>query len=473
MPLNRLSGRRAAVAIALTGAMGLAGCNQDKLLTVATPDVVRPSDLSTAAALPNAYAAAIGDFGLGYAGSGTSEGLVLMSGLLADELYDAETFPTRIEVDMRRTNPINNTMLPIYRNIHRARATAELVTSRYATLDPTNANRAEIQALDAYTYILFAENYCNAVPTSRLDPSGAFVYGTPQTGAQMLAVAIAKLDSAIKLATSLGAVSNDPTTTGYTALNLARIGKGRAYLDKGQFDSAAVAVAAVPTTFAYNILHDENTTRQNNGVYAFTYASKRLSVSSKEGTNGLPFFSDSTDYRVAAFRTGGGFTATIPFYQTAKYQGFPIAGVRNSPTPLALGTEARLIQAEAALAVSDDNALLTNLNLARASSKTYIKGNNPPPPPPAALTLADLGLDAVSRQNLLFKERAYDLFLTSHRLGDLRRLIRQYGRGTETVFPTGTYIQGGVYGTDVNLPVPFEEGNNPSYAATGCVTTTP
>ena len=84
----------------------------------------------SAAALPNAYNAAIGDFALGYAGSGASEGLVLMSGLLADELYDAETFPTRIEVDMRRTNPINTTMLPIYRNIHRARATAELVSSR-------------------------------------------------------------------------------------------------------------------------------------------------------------------------------------------------------------------------------------------------------------------------------------------------------------------------------------------------------
>jgi starch-binding outer membrane protein, SusD/RagB family len=473
MPLNRLSGRRAAVAIALTGAMGLAGCNQDKLLTVATPDVVRPSDLSSAAALPNAYNAAIGDFGLGYAGSGTSEGLVLMSGLLADELYDAETFPTRIEVDMRRTNPINNTMLPIYRNIHRARATAELVTSRYATLDPTNANRAEIQALDAYTYILFAENYCGAVPTSRLDASGAFVYGNPQTTAQMLTVAIAKLDSAIALATSLGAVANDPTKPGYAALNLATIGKGRAQVDQGNYAAAAATVASVPTGFAYNILHDENTTRQNNGVYAFTYASKRLSVSSKEGTNGLPFFADSTDYRVAAFRNGGGFTATIPFYQTAKYQGFPIAGVRNSPTPLALGTEARLIEAEAALAASDDITFLAKLNLARANSKTYIKGNNPAPPPPGPLVAADLGADAVSRVDLLFKERAYDLFLTSHRLGDLRRLIRQYGRGAETVFPTGNYIQGSVYDKDVNLPVPFEEGNNPSYTAAGCVTTAP
>ncbi|HET9013571.1 MAG TPA: hypothetical protein VFN38_17230, partial [Gemmatimonadaceae bacterium] len=231
------------------------------------------------------------------------------------------------------------------------------MTSRYAALDASNTNRAEIQALDAYTYVLFAENYCNGVPTSRVDETGAFIYGSPQTGAQMLTVAIAKFDSAITLAKSLGAVAGTATSPGYVALNLATIGKGRAQVDQGNYAAAAATVAAVPSTFAYNILHDENTTRQNNGVYSFTYASKRLSVSSGEGTNGLPFNSDG-DTRVAAFRNGGGFTASIPFYQTAKYQGFPIAGVRNSPTPLALGTEARLIEAEAALAANDDATLL-------------------------------------------------------------------------------------------------------------------
>jgi hypothetical protein len=51
-------------------------------------------------------------------------------------------------------------------------------------------------------------------------------------------------------------------------------------------------------------------------------------------------------------------------------------------------------------------------------------------------------------------------------VGDLRRMIKQYGRGAETVFPTGAYPTtkgGGQYGTDVNLPVPFEETNNPNF----------
>ena len=69
----------------------------------------------------------------------------------------------------------------------------------------------------------------------------------------------------------------------------------------------------------------------------------------------------------------------------------------------------------------------------------------------------------------LFKERAYWLFLTSHRLGDLRRLVRQYGRAVNTVFPNGSYFKGGTYGNNVNVPVPFQEQNNPEYVPGSCM----
>jgi hypothetical protein len=67
---------------------------------------------------------------------------------------------------------------------------------------------------------------------------------------------------------------------------------------------------------------------------------------------------------------------------------------------------------------------------------------------------------AVAR-DILFKERAYSLWLTSHRLGDLRRLVRQYDRGQSSVFPTGEYAKGGVYGSDVNFPIPVDATFNP------------
>jgi hypothetical protein len=51
-------------------------------------------------------------------------------------------------------------------------------------------------------------------------------------------------------------------------------------------------------------------------------------------------------------------------------------------------------------------------------------------------------------------------------MSDLRRLIRQYGRTQDQVFPTGVYFKGGVYGADVNFAVPDAELINPNFK--GC-----
>src|SRR5690349_5351856 len=244
---------RVAVGVALAGAAGLAACNEQDLLNVPTPDVVLPKDINGAAALPAAYAAAIGDFQVAYAGGyGTgldnNEGLAQMTGLLADELVDAETFNTRIEVDRRATKPINLTTLQTFQDIQRARATADLVASRFRQFAATDPRGAEIQALAAFTYVLLAEDYCNGVPTSKVNDDGTFTFGEPQTGQQLLTAAVAKFDSAIAVASA---------NNGATALNLARIGKGRALLDLNKPAEAAAAVAAVPSSFNYSIEHDE------------------------------------------------------------------------------------------------------------------------------------------------------------------------------------------------------------------------
>src|SRR6266550_1995108 len=142
---------RAVLAVALSSVAGLVGCDQDKLLVAPTPDVVLPKDISGAAALPSAFAAAVGDFQVAYAGGyGTgldlNEGLAQISGLLADELINAETFNTRIEIDRRATKVINSTTLQTFQDIQRGRATADLVASRFRQFDPTNPKGAEIQA---------------------------------------------------------------------------------------------------------------------------------------------------------------------------------------------------------------------------------------------------------------------------------------------------------------------------------------
>ena len=47
-------------------------------------------------------------------------------------------------------------------------------------------------------------------------------------------------------------------------------------------------------------------------------------------------------------------------------------------------------------------------------------------------------------------------------MGNLRRLVRQYGMDQSQVFPVGAWHKGGNYGSDVNMPVPQAEENNPN-----------
>jgi hypothetical protein len=72
------------------------------------------------------------------------------------------------------------------------------------------------------------------------------------------------------------------------------------------------------------------------------------------------------------------------------------------------------------------------------------------------------------RINLVLQERAYWLFLTAHRQGDLRRLVRNYGRSPNAVYPTGVYFGGyGNYGNDITMPIPGAERINPHFH--GCL----
>jgi hypothetical protein len=48
-------------------------------------------------------------------------------------------------------------------------------------------------------------------------------------------------------------------------------------------------------------------------------------------------------------------------------------------------------------------------------------------------------------------------------------MVRQYQFSAESVFPTGQTIFGAPYGTDVNLPIPFQEQNNPNASNGKCI----
>lgn len=471
--------RRGTTALALAALAIANGCDTKSILTVPDVDVASPGSVSGPSALPSIFAAAIGDFMVAYGGSGGSEGQINYSGLLADEFLNSESFPTRIEIDQRAQSIVdgssnNASLTDVFRNLSRARVSAERSAAAYAANDSAGVvNRAEVLSLAGFTYLFFAENYCSGIPFSNY--AAAAEYGAPLTTNQIFAAARAKFDSAYAVATTAGNAAQQ---------NFARVGLGRTLLNLALYDSAARAVAAVPTTYMYSLTHSENTGRQNNGIWAFATSSRRWTISEREGGNGLPFRSAGNiatpgfDPRIPDRRNpaagGNGFDASTPHWISQKYP------ARASGVILADGVEARLIEAEAqyragnyAVPVTGTLAILNGL---RAQTATIVAAR-------AAITLSTVTTGTLAplapataptgMENQLFDERAYWLFLTSHRLGDLRRLSRPtagansqppgYGRASNTVFPTGPYPKGGIYGNDTWMPVPFDELRNPNF----------
>jgi len=457
-----------------------AGCNDP--LRVSIPFIVPPGALSDSAALETVRAGAIGDFAIAYTGDhpdgsgGVGEGVVMYGGLLADEWVNSETFPTRIEVDARTIQVTNADVDLWYRLLHRARRAAEVAAARFAAVAPTDPGHAEMLILAGYTYIFFAETYCSGVPVSKLNDDGSITYGQPLTTAELLDTAVARFDAAL-------AATTDADLTSF-----ASVGKGRALVDRGQFAAATTAVSAVPTAFAYVNEHTENTDRENNGAFNGNVTDIRYAAADREGGNGFPF-RFVPDPRTQATLTvtvdppnppdtAKGFDGETPQWNQVRY------GERKAPITVATGVEARLIEAEAALQAGDTGAggaFLTALNDPRANpgERPYF---NPSPAVVGDPVTAPIGVlpdltttditNAGGAVNLLFAERARWLWFTAHRLGDLRRLVRAipqggYGRAENTVFPVGPYFKSGSppYGTDVNIPVPVTEQNNPNFTA--------
>jgi hypothetical protein len=160
---------------------------------------------------------------------------------------------------------------------------------------------------------------------------------------------------------------------------------------------------------------------------------------------------------------------TNPWYYPTKF-GNPSTGI-----PLATGVEARLIEAEAQLKDGQVTPWAQTLNTLRANApSTYVHLASAMP----ALTAdSTTSASATMQVDVMFRERAFWLFGTGTRLGDMRRLLRQYSRSASAVFPTGAYAGGAYaalteYGPDVSLTLPTPTGgarlSNPYYQ--GCLT---
>ena len=294
------AGRAIPVVSGMLLAFSLGACDSKRVLEVVDPDVAKPISLAGNAALGVIYAGAVGDFALAYGGNTTTEGELGYSALITDEYLNSETFPTRIEIDQRITTPDNSNIVAVFRATEKARASADFASNKLGAANASDIRRSETMSLAGFMIDMMGEDYCSGSPISLLTDAGAVVFGAPQTTAQLWDDAIAKFDSAITIATAGGA-------SGVTQLNLARIGKARALVNKGDYAGAATLVGAVPTSFVYLVRYSLNTSRENNGVFFWNQNNKRFVPTDIEGINGLPYRTDN-DPRVLQTRTAGAVT---------------------------------------------------------------------------------------------------------------------------------------------------------------------
>lgn len=471
---RRLGWRRGAWGIAALLLLGGTGCSLDSLLKndELPEDVSDPSATESPSGALAAYYATLSYFRTAF---GVDDKFVEAVGALTDELQSrgASLAPfDRRALPETETDYANN-----YSNLNRVRGQAGQAIGLLTDYLPDQpALASHLYAVLGYAEIFLAELYCSGIPLSTVDYNGDFTLRPGSTTEEVLIHATALFDTALALA-------GDSTQFE----QLARLGQARARLGLGTYTAAAAAVAGVPDDYRYevsytNIFTPDSTRRSN---FARTSPSNsnlwfNRTIPNVEGGNGLDWRT-SDDPRTRVTQRGSS-TELGPHYHPDKYD---TAG--SSPIVLASGVEARLIEAEADLQAGG-STWLTTLNALRTdgtfSVDTQVVSVDEMVDPPdttfaydtlwnagsggydGLAPLADPGT-AEGRVDLLFRERGFWLFLTGQRQGDLRRLIRQYGRLESQVYPVGTHGPSGLpYGGDVTVPIPTTEFANPLY--TGC-----
>jgi hypothetical protein len=436
--------------------LGACDAATDTLLAADDPDIINPDAVNSA---DGADALRIGAVSRLRAITAGGEGAWLLGGLLTDEWKSSDTFSQRNETDERKIQDNNGNVTTMLREVYRPRTAAREALNALREYKPTpTANLGQMYFVLGFSELTIAETFCNGTPLGDAS-TGAIEYGPTLTNAQVYAIALAHFDSALTLSTA-----NDAFST--QVRHAAAIGRARTLLNLGlaRAADAATAVANVPTN--YQLQATFSLTAGNNQIWALNTSAKRWTVGdsfdqSGRIRNAIPFASLG-DTRVRVTGTTLGTSPAGRGFDTQTNFIFQLMYGRTDPTPIVSGIDARLIEAEAQLAAGNFTAMTATLNALRAATHTIGAITTAVLPPLTAPTTRDAAID------LLFREKALWTYGRGQRLPDLRRLVRQYGRSQDNVFPQGTFFKTNTpYGTDVNFPVTRDELNNPEF--TGCI----
>lgn len=446
------------------GAMALAmvalnACSvQDSLLEQQQPQIIRPADVQNATGALALYTGALGRFRTALnGGNNNQEAIWNFEGLMTDEIQSADSFSQRNDADQRTTQTNDAVMQATYDRVQQSRGFARDAMVALKTFTPSeNSKMAEMYMEIGFMEVTLGQAFCNGIPLGET-VNGVPQYTQPLTNAAVFQAAITRFDSALTLLTANDAQSN-------LVRNATLIAKARAQVDLGQFAAAASTVSGIPTSYAYLITYSQTT--QSNEWWQMGTSSKRYSVGDSvdpTGTqrilNAIPFFS-AGDPRVKSKPAAGvGLDTKTPFTELTNWG-------REDPIALVAGIDARLIEAEAQIQLKTPAGWLAAngiLNTLRAAPPKY--GNLTI----AAMPALPLATSQVQAEDQFFREKAFWQFGRGERFSDLRRLVRQYQRPQDTVWPSGQFqpLKGGVFGDKVNFPVPDSERSNPNFS--GCI----
>jgi hypothetical protein len=461
------------------GAMTLSACDhlKDEFLKPQNPGTVDGGQVGSPSAAAALKIGAMGKLKLIGSDPSPSAGFAyssiwVASGLMTDEFSNSDFQNSQNDIDARTMSPDNGAS--DYGNITQARGfIREAITAETKYEPQKTADIGELYLALAFTEMTLAENFCSGIPLG--SNNGINInYNTPEfkplTNAEVYAKAREHIDSAL---TVLG-TATDAASTAVRQATL--ITEARIIIDQATDQNRAAQTAAaaalvpastVPSTFQYlwststaNNSDDLGIWQFNNSVGRMTVGDSVITYAGKtyQTLNAIPFAS-SNDPRVPV-ATGKSLglsseDGTTPFFLQQIWKN------RDDPQPMVSGIDARLIEAEAALNNNNIPGMMTILNALRAT-----------PPKIGTFQPAAMGNLATpatfdDATSLFFREKAFWTYGRGQRLSDLRRLVRQYDRLQQNVFPSGQHYKGGSYGSDVNFPVPDTERSNPQF--TGCL----
>ena len=342
---------------------------------------------------------------------------VLAAGIAGDEVFITNSLTAPEMLDKRQwetrglgsawgvstCDSYNEATPPIYRPLSTARWQADnLLNLLDGWTDDQVPNRAfyvaKAAAYAGYALTLLAEAMCE-VP---LD------VGIARQPSEIFALAEDRFSTAISSGGTAGASAAE-------FVNMARVGMARARLDAGDVAGAAQAARDVPAGFVKYAQFSSAAPRRYNQVFDYLQGNATTIDPAYRSMQ----FDGVDDPRVPVSdrgtSTAAGSGQLIEIWDQAKYPG------RDTYVPIARYAEAQLIIAEADVAANDLPAAVAIINDLHA----------------AAGLPAFSSSDAAEVMNQIIYERRAELFLESHRFGDIRRYNVPLVPVPGTAYPNG------------------------------------